>query len=81
MLRYLGQTARELRLAAHVSPARIAAELDVSESTVRRFEAGGNWPHKRSADRTVAVYAQQTGTTPIEIWRRALEAWATAEGG
>jgi len=77
MLRYLGRTARELRLAAQVSPARIAAELDVSESTVRRFEAGGNWPQKRSADRTVAVYAEQTGTTPIEIWRRALELWAS----
>src|SRR5215467_12246405 len=77
MLRYLGQTARELRVAAHISPARIAAEVDVSESTIRRFESGRRWP-QGGPDATIAVYADQTGTTSWEIWRRALDAWAAA---
>jgi len=80
MLKFLGQACREIRMAhePRISPARIAAEVDVSESTIRRFETGRRWP-QGGPDDTVRVYAEQTGTDPIAIWQRALDLWMRAE--
>lgn len=72
MLKQIGIAAREARQDAGISTARIAAEADVSDSSIRRFEAGRTWP-KGGPDATIAVYAEQIGMRPIELWRRAVE--------
>lgn len=78
MLMFLGTSAREVRQAAAISTARIAAEADVADFTIRRFEAGQSWP-KGGPDHIIAVYAQQCGVRPVDIWRRAVDLLAAAD--
>jgi len=72
MLKHLGIAAREARLDAGLKTPRIAAEADVSDSMIRRFEAGQSWP-QGGPDYIVGVYAVQTGRRPVDLWRRAVD--------
>jgi len=72
MLKRLGIAAKEARQTAGISTARIAAEADVADFTIRRFEGGHSWP-KGGPDYIVGVYAEQAGVRPVDIWRRAVD--------
>lgn len=69
MLKQLGQTLREIRDEAEVKRVHIAAELDVTESSVWRVETGKGWP--RDADKFVAAYEVVCGVPAADVWRRA----------
>lgn len=47
------------------------------KSQVSYFEKGESWP--RDAELFVEAYARLAGTTALELWRRALDLWATEE--
>lgn len=78
ILPYLAKACREARLGAHVRQLDIATRLDVSETTVGRFERGRHWPHR--TDEIVAAYADEIGLPAVELWTRALATWGL-EGG
>jgi transcriptional regulator with XRE-family HTH domain len=56
---WLAIVASEAREEHGISLERVAADADVSVSTVRNFEEKGTWPHK--VNRLMAVYAKLTG--------------------
>lgn len=76
MLYWLGRTCREARRAQRRKSAHVAASLDVSESTIVRFEGGHGWP--RNPDRTVRAYAEDLDLSERELWQTALSAWIAA---
>lgn len=84
MLPYLARAARDARMAKARKQVHVAASLDRDQSTVARFEkaAGGNgvkigWP--TNPDAMVAAYADDLDISPLEIWRTALDLWASEQ--
>lgn len=77
MITFLAQAAREARVAAGRKPIHIAVSGDESDpSTIYRFEKG-QWP--RNPDAMVAMYAEDLGIAPVELWARATELWREFE--
>jgi hypothetical protein len=77
MTAWIRVAARQIRLEHGASPARIAAERNVRESTVTRFEAGRTI--QIDVDAMIGAYATVAGVPPVEFWRRALELWEAAQ--
>lgn len=73
MLPYLGQAAKDLRVAAGARQIDIATRCGVSEATVSRFERGKRWPIR--TDDLIAAYAREVGVRPRDVWSAALERW------
>lgn len=65
--------AKTIREEHRISPARIAAERDVRESTITRFEAGKTT--NIDLDAMIAAYSRVSGIPEVEFWRRAVELW------
>lgn len=78
MMFWIRVAAKEIRQEHGHSPARIAAERDVRESTVTRFEAGTTM--QVDEDRMIAAYARVCGMEPIEFYERALALWRADAG-
>ena len=76
MMVWIRAAAKAIRTEHGRSPARIAAERDVGESTVRRFETGKTT--EIDLDSMIAAYSRSTEVPPIEFWRRAVEMWQTS---
>lgn len=68
----LGATCRQARRAARprVRQIDVATRAGVGEKTVTHFEAGRWWV--RETDAIVQAYADLLDTTPLELWRAAL---------
>lgn len=77
MIFWLARVAGEARIEADVKHVRIAAALDMDQSTISRFERGEAWP--RDADAIIRAYAEELGLDERELWRRGLERWMAAE--
>lgn len=77
MIFWLARVAAEARSEADLKHVRIAAALDMDQSTISRFERGEAWP--RDADTVIRAYAEELGIDERELWRRALERWMAAE--
>lgn len=73
LLRHLGEVAREAREKAGVKQVRVAANLEVNQETISRFERGRAWP--RNPERFVAAYAQEVHANALELWEEALRRW------
>jgi hypothetical protein len=73
MMVWIRVAAKQIREEHACSPARVAAERDVTEWTVRRFEQGRTV--KVNVDLMIAAYSRCTGVPTVEFWRRALELW------
>lgn len=78
MLYWLARACTIARESSGRLQVHVAASLDVNQSTIDRFEEGEKWP--RSADRTIAGYAEDISTPdhtvePIELWAEALRLW------
>lgn len=71
MLPPLAAAAREARQRAGASTAEVARRANVDVSTVRRFERARAWPH--DPDELLAAYAAVARTSPLRIWRAALD--------
>jgi predicted transcriptional regulator len=78
LLPHLSRVCREVRDNAGLRQLDIAAEVHRSDASVSRFEAGQFWPHY--TDELVAAYAAVADVLPIELWLRAVMAWAE-DGG
>lgn len=76
LLPYLVAAAIDARTKAGVGRGRVAAAGQVDQDTVRRFEVEPSW--KRETDNLIYGYAQVAGREPPDLWREALERWATA---
>ena len=79
MMVWIRAAARAIREEHGRSPARIAVERDVRESTVTRFEAGRTT--QIDVDSMIAAYSDATDVPPIEFWRRAIEMWQASQPG
>lgn len=73
MLYWLARTCADHRKRKDRLQVHIAAELNVTQSTIDRFEDGIAWP--RNADQTVAAYAGDLNIAQIELWEEALRRW------
>lgn len=77
MIEWAAVAAKLARQAADppIKQSRIAAELDVDQSTIARFESG-KWP--ADPDRMLAAYAQVCGIEggALAFWATAAELWA-----
>ncbi|MGZ6587125.1 MAG: helix-turn-helix transcriptional regulator [Solirubrobacteraceae bacterium] len=72
LLSCLSGVAREARMEAGLSQARVAADLDLNQETVARFERGQAWPR---TGRFVYSYAKVVGADPLDIWEEAIKRW------
>lgn len=71
---WLGQAAREMRVAAGVKMPALAMALDRSDTKpLERFERAENFP--QSLEELLAVYGELIGCDPRLIVERALEKW------
>ena len=71
---WLGQTARSIREEAGVSPEFLAAIINVSGNTVRRFEKATN--HLSKTDELLAVYAKFAGLDDArDVYALAVARW------
>lgn len=77
MLSWLAITLRDARIQAGRKQVHIAAEANMDQASINRFEQGRSWP--RDVDRIVAAYARDLNVEPRELWRAALDRWDTAE--
>lgn len=60
---------------------RLAEALDVQESSVSRLlNAKANTP-RSGWDELVSAYAEVSGATPTDVWRKALNAWRADPDG
>jgi transcriptional regulator with XRE-family HTH domain len=73
----LAETARTAREKAGLKQVRIAAALNVDQSTVYRFEQG-RWP--RDPEAMIRAYAEETETAESELWREAVKRWEATNG-
>ena len=73
MLQHLGSVARQARLHADLRQIDIATTARMSHATVSRFETGQAWP--QDPDRLIAAYAEETSSSAVSFWARALTAW------
>lgn len=73
MAYWIRAAARAIRTERESKFARIAAQRDVTESTVRRFEKGETV--QINVDSMIAAYSEVTDVPVIEFWRRAVEMW------
>lgn len=76
MMHWIRAAARAIREERGRKPVHIAAERNVNESTITRFEAGKTT--NIDVDSLVAAYSRDTEVPAIEFWRRAVEMWQTA---
>lgn len=76
LLKHLCKVAREARLRAGVTQARIAAELNLNQETIARFERGQAWPRSPFF---VMSYADCVGVPEIDLWEEAIRRWREAE--
>jgi hypothetical protein len=77
----IARVCRREREAAHIKQVRVAAEVDVDQSTLARFERAGGWPrHPKSVGVYVRAYAKELDLDPAEILHKAVELWAETEG-
>ena len=72
LIEALAMSAREARKKAGLKQSRIAATLDVDQSTVARFEKG-SWPQDPEA--MILAYAEETGVSARKLITRALDLW------
>jgi len=77
MIYWLAQVAGEAREEADIKHVRIAAALNVDQSTISRFEKGEAWP--RDADAVIQAYAEELEIDPRVLWRKGLERWMAEE--
>jgi hypothetical protein len=73
MTYWLAWAAKETRVNSGRKPRHVSHRLDRDQGTIMRFEAHQNMPH--DLDAVIAAYAEDCGTTPTEIWKRALDLW------
>jgi DNA-binding XRE family transcriptional regulator len=71
MIGALAYGCRAARKSAGATPARIAAEAEVSERVIQAFERGETWPVKVEA--IVAAYARVVVKEAWELWEEAAE--------
>lgn len=78
LIEWAALTAKNARKAAGIKQSRIAAELDMDQSTVARFESG-KWP--ADPDGMLAAYARVCGIDggALTFWATAAELWAQHE--
>lgn len=79
----LVRTLRELREAADISQAAVAAHLSRDQYFISRFEGlpnSGNdrWPH--NMDAIVKAYASELETPVPGLWAQAIAVWGRADG-
>ena len=77
VLPWIAGVCRQARIAAGRRQVHIAAAADVDQSTVNRFELAQGWP--RDVDAMIAAYAEDLAIPAIELWRRAIDAWQSAQ--
>jgi transcriptional regulator with XRE-family HTH domain len=74
---YLADVCREIREQAGARQSVIAAKLNASEYTVRRFERQeGKW--SAQTDELIAAYAELAGVSAPDIWQAAIDRWRSA---
>lgn len=73
---HLAEVAKEAREDRGIRREKIATAADRSADTVRLFEKGGQC---ESVDRMVDAFAEATGLSPFDLWRRAVERAVEAE--
>jgi hypothetical protein len=85
LLPHLAAAARQVRVEAQGTYGQIGVYVrkrngrtGVADSTISRFERGVRWPE--DPDAMLRAYATAAGVSVIELWRRAVEAAATACG-
>lgn len=80
LLDHLVELCVEIRLARGKKEYEIAAAGGASPSSVERFEdRKGHWPSK--LDELILGYAKTDEREPIDLWREAIERWASAPAG
>jgi len=77
MMYWLAEAAKERREAAQRKHVHIAAEANVDQSTVSRFESHETTPTQ--LDAMIAAYARDLDVRPIDIWGRAIELWRASD--
>lgn len=77
MFHWLAEVAREAREEVGIKHVRIAAALNMDQSSVSRFEKGEAWP--RDPDAFIQAYGEELGIDPRVLWQRALERWMAEE--
>lgn len=70
MLKALGRVAREARIEAGLTQARIGAAAEVTDPVISYFERGVRWP--AHVDAIVAAYEKECELPEAELWRRAV---------
>lgn len=75
IIKTLGAVARELREKQGVLAVEIGARIRHTEGVISRFERGETTP--RDLDLMVQGYADELGIAPEEIWRLAIDRWAS----
>lgn len=67
---------RKAREDAERKQVHIAAQLDVDQSTVARWEKALGWPRSpQTPGVVVQAYADELGLDPIDLWEQALKLW------
>ena len=77
LLPWLGRACRQAREERGVKQVKIAAEIEVNQATIARFEDGIAWP--RQPEEVLMAYASVLDTDMRLLWLRAFVLWLENE--
>ena len=77
LVKSMAYAAKQARTEAGIKQVRVAAFLDVDQSTIARFEAGRGWPE--DLGRTLQAYEGAGCGAALDIGLEALRLWASAD--
>jgi transcriptional regulator with XRE-family HTH domain len=77
LLPWLGRAARQAREERNVKQVKIAAEIEVNQATIARFEDGIAWP--RQPEEVLMAYASVLDMDMRLLWLHAFVLWLEHE--
>ena len=77
LLPWLGRACRQAREEANVKQVKIAAEIEVNQATIARFEEGLAWP--RQPEEVLMAYASVLFMDVRLLWLHAFVLWIENE--
>lgn len=77
LVRAMAYVAKRSRLEAEIKQVRVAAFLNVDQSTIARFEKGGGWPE--DLGRTLRAYEGAGCGSALDLGVEGLQLWASTE--